>query len=92
MYKLKSLDDDAPSVLLDPNEMSTNGTISLTSWDFSGDDNLVAYSFSNYGSAWESIKIRNVETGNDFPETLEGLKFSYTSWSDDSKGFFYSVK
>lgn len=90
MYKQASLDDE-PSVLLDPNEMLSDGTIALKRLDFSIDGNLLAYSFSKSGSDWEKIKIRNVETGQDYAETLQGAKFSINSWTHDNEGFFYSV-
>lgn len=90
VYKQASLKEE-PSVLLDPNGMSSDGSIALKSLAFSNDGNLMAYSFSKSGSDWEKIRIRNVDTGEDYPETLEGVKFSATSWTRDNKGFFYSV-
>lgn len=83
--------DDEPSVFLDPNGLSTDGTVAINSFDFSGDAKMVAYTMSKSGSDWNTLKIRNVENGEDYPETLEGLKFSYTSWTSDNKGFFYNV-
>lgn len=90
LYKQTTLDDE-PSVLLDPNKLSTDGTIALDSLDFSEDGSLLAYSLSESGSDWTKIKIRNVETGEDYPELLEQVKFSATSWTHDNKGFFYAV-
>ena len=78
-------------VFLDPNKLSTDGTVALDSLDFSEDGNLLAFSFSESGSDWTKIKIRNVETGEDYPEILEQVKFSTTSWTHHNKGFFYAV-
>ena len=83
--------DDEPSVLLDPNEMSSNGIVSVQILASSPDANLLAYSFNKAGSDWEKIRIRNIDTGEDYPETLEGVKFSTIAWTNDNKGFFYFV-
>lgn len=71
--------------------MSTDGTIAITSFVFSGDSKMVAYTYGKSGSDWDKLKIRDVETGKDFSETLVGLKFSYTAWTRNNKGFFYNV-
>lgn len=71
--------------------MSHDGTVAITSFDFSGDAKMVAYAFSKSGSDWNKLKIRNVKTGQDYPETLDGLKFSKTAWTSDNNGFFYAV-
>lgn len=86
----KSLDDE-PTVFFDPNKMSADGTVAITSFDFSNDEKMVAYAYTKSGSDWNKLKIRNVETGEDYPETLVGLKFSTTLWTSDNKGFFYNV-
>lgn len=91
LHKQKSLDDE-PSVLLDPNTMSPDGTVSITSMAFSEDGTNLAYSFSESGSDWNKIKIRDVESGKDYPELLERVKFSGISWTHDNKGFFYNVR
>lgn len=78
-------------MFLDPNETSADGTVAITSFVFSGDAKMVAYSFSTFGADWNKLKVRNVETGEDYPETLVGLKLSTTSWTSDNKGFFYNV-
>lgn len=90
LYKQTALDDE-PSVLLDPNKLSADGTVALSSSDFSENGQLLAYAFSKSGSDWHQIKVRNVETGQDYPETLERVKFSVTTWTYDNKGFFYAV-
>lgn len=91
LYKQRSLNDDEPTVFLDPNTLSSEGTISLQEQAFSKDGNLFAYGFSESGSDWRKIKVRNVETGEDFAEVLKRIKFTSLAWTHDSKGFFYNV-
>lgn len=91
LYKQTTLEDE-PKVLLDPNTLSRDGTVALDDLEFSEDGKLLAYSTSKAGSDWISIKVRDVESGEDYPELLEQVKFSVISWTHDNKGFFYSVR
>lgn len=70
--------------------MSEDGTTALKSISFSKSGAWCAYSVAKAGSDWVSIKIRNVESGEDLPEELEWVKFSCIEWTHDNKGFFYN--
>ena len=88
LYTTTSLDIEA-SVLLDPNTFSDDGTIALGSRSISPDGKYIAYSISKSGSDWVEWKVRNIETGVDEADHLLWSKFSGSSWSKDSKGFYY---
>lgn len=80
---------DTPQVFFDPNTLSSDGTISLSTFKFSTDGAFFSYGLSESGSDWIKIRIRDVEAGKDFDETLEKVKFSSIAWTRDNKGFFY---
>ncbi|HLI53324.1 MAG TPA: prolyl oligopeptidase family serine peptidase [Acidimicrobiales bacterium] len=78
-------------VLIDPNTMSAEGTVSVSSLGLSTDGELVAYATSEAGSDWMTWRVRRVADGEDLPDRLEWSKFSGAAWTHDSAGFFYSA-
>ncbi|KPA81880.1 putative mitochondrial Prolyl oligopeptidase [Leptomonas pyrrhocoris] len=83
-----SLDDKKPSVFLDPNTLSADGTTALKSHGWSKNEELFAYSLSDKGSDWQYIHVRHVKTGEQLPDKLNWAKFSDISWWGND-GFFY---
>lgn len=78
-----------PRVLLDPNLLSTDGTVSVSNVAVSENGRWLAYGLSQAGSDWQQIKVRSVETGEDLPDDLRWVKFSSIAWTKDGRGFFY---
>jgi prolyl oligopeptidase len=89
IYTLRSL-DDAPTVLLDPNTLSPDGTVALAGLAPSNDGNLLAFGLSGSGSDWQEWKVRDVRTGQDLEDHLKWVKFSNASWTKDDHSFYYS--
>jgi prolyl oligopeptidase len=89
LYTLNNL-RDKPKVLLDPNVLSKDGTVALSGYSVSDDGKYLAYGLSASGSDWQEWKVRDIQTGKDLADNLKWIKFSSTSWTNDSKGFFYS--
>ncbi|MFC1724305.1 prolyl oligopeptidase family protein [candidate division KSB1 bacterium] len=77
-------------VVIDPNKLSEDGTLSMSGTGFSENGKFLSYGLSQSGSDWQEIKIRNIETGKDFDETLKWCRFSGMAWTHDHKGFFYN--
>lgn len=89
LYTVTSLDAQ-PRVVLDPNILSSDGTVALSGLKVSNNGKLLAYSLSASGSDWQEWKVRDVETGKDLDDDLKWVKFSGASWAHDDSGFFYS--
>ncbi|MAF82850.1 MAG: prolyl oligopeptidase family serine peptidase [Gammaproteobacteria bacterium] len=77
-------------LLIDPNLLSADGTVSIGSYVLSQDGSRLAYSLSDGGSDWRSWAVLDVVSGQEFAERLAGIKFSDISWASDGQGFFYS--
>ncbi len=89
LYWMESLESE-PQVLLDPNLLSEDGTVALTSYAVSDDGKLLAYGLSTAGSDWQEWQVRKVDGGRDLDDHLKWVKFSEASWTPDSRGFYYS--
>ena len=81
----------AARVLLDPNTLSSDGTVSLREMAISADGRLIAYALSEAGSDWQVWHVREVATGKDLPDTLQWSKVSGASWRKDGSGFYYTA-
>lgn len=91
LFTADSLDEllRSPRLLLDPNTLSSDGTIALTAARVSPDGALLAYALSEGGSDWQSIAVRDIATGQDRPDRLSWAKWVAPTWLPDSSGFLY---
>jgi prolyl oligopeptidase len=78
------------ALVLDPNVLSPDGSVSLAQWEPSHDGRLLAYGLSEGGADWTTLHVREVDSGKDQPDEVRWVRFSGISWTNDSKGFFYS--
>lgn len=89
LYVSESL-NSTPRVLLDPNKLSADGTISLSGWSITDDGKLMAYGLASAGSDRTEWKVMNIETGEHLADVLPPARQGISSWTKDGKGFFYS--
>ena len=89
VFMVRGCDDCEAKVLLDPNNFSKDGTISLGDVSVSPDGKKIAYSISDGGSDWRTWKVMDIETIEDLVDKIEWSKFSYATWESDSSGFYY---
>ena len=88
-YVADSLDAE-PRVLIDPNTLSSDGTVALGGMSITDDGTKLAYSIARSGSDWQEWHVRDIETGKDLDDKIEWSKFSGASWLKDGSGFYYS--
>ncbi|MGA2966254.1 MAG: prolyl oligopeptidase family serine peptidase [Terriglobales bacterium] len=79
-----------PRVLLDPNTLSSDGTVALAGYSITEDGKRMAYALSASGSDWTEWRVRDVATGKDLPDLIQWVKDSGVAWTKDGKGFYYS--
>ncbi len=88
MYVMDQL-GGTPHVFLDPNKLSTDGTVALQGVYFSNNGKYAAYTISRSGSDWQEFYVIDLKTGQLTTDHIEWAKFSGAAWQGD--GFYYSA-
>jgi prolyl oligopeptidase len=81
---------DPPTVVLDPNALSPDGSVSLAQFKPSPDAKLLAYAIAEGGADWQTVRVRSVVSGQDLSDSISWVRFSDLAWTHDALGFFYS--
>jgi prolyl oligopeptidase len=80
--------NDTGEILLDPNTLSVDGTISLSGTSISNVCTSLDFGISKAGSDWVEIRFRDVASKKDLSDELKWVKFSGMSWFEN--GIYYS--
>ena len=78
-----------PTVFLDPNKLSADGTVALCDISFSDDGKYYAYVIARSGSDWNEIYVADRATHHLLDDHIMWAKFTGVEWLGD--GFFYSA-
>jgi prolyl oligopeptidase len=81
--------DGKPSVLIDPNTLSADGTVALSGMTYTDDGSLVAYGVSVGGSDQKTVRVRDLATNTDLPDVLENMRFAGIGWLGN-RGFYFN--
>ena len=85
----KPLKSEETIVLLDGNKEATQSQYwHLGATEHSPDHKTIAYAFDNKGSELYTIRIRDIETGNDLKDTIPDTRADMV-WSNDAKVLYY---
>jgi oligopeptidase B len=76
------------SVLLDENDLATGDYMAVGVLDISPDHRLLAYAVDHDGSELYTLKFRDLGTGDQLPDEIEGVYYG-SAWSTDNSTFYY---
>ncbi len=79
-----------PTVALDPNVLSTNGSLAVVGYVASHDGANLAYGISPGGSDWTEWHIRDLHTGKDLPDVVRWTKYYQPLFAPDGRGLYFS--
>jgi prolyl oligopeptidase len=79
-----------PVVVLDPNALFPDGATAVAQWSVSPDGRTLAYTTAAGGSDLQDIHLRDLAAGKDLPDVVLHVKFTGISWTQDSRGFYFS--
>lgn len=83
--------DGPEQILIDPNTLSEDGSISVGFVSPSWDGNTVAFSLKENNADEAVMYIMDVATRTRSEvDVLPGIKYSDATWSHDNKGFYYT--
>ena len=82
--------DGKDRVLIDPNELSKDGTVTVD-WFFpSQDGRLLAYGMSSGGTETSDLHILEVDSGESVGRPIPRVRWTNPQWLKDGSGFYYT--
>jgi prolyl oligopeptidase len=82
-------DGGTPVAVIDPNRLSADGSVALTGHHVNHDGSMVAYSLSESGSKWTTLRVRMVGREDDESDVLPWTLFPSVAWEQDGSAFYY---
>lgn len=91
IYYMRDLSKpDAPErVLLDPNKLSEDGSISVSGVQYSRDGRLMAYKLKKNNADQATLYFMDVASGENIPDKIEAARYASVNWVPDGSGFYY---
>ena len=84
-------EDGDERVLLDPNTLSEDGSLTLRGWYPSPDGARMAYSLSQNNADEATLHVMDVESGAESAiDRIPRARYAYPSWTPAGDGFYYS--
>ena len=80
----------APWVILDPNKLSEDGSVSVGDIFPSPDARYVAYTLKKNNADKAEVHIYDMHDGRTIDDVIEGGRYADPEWLEDSSGFYYT--
>ena len=77
-------------ILVDPNQLASDGTVALDWFEPSDKGKYVAYGTSSAGSEMSTLQVIETKTGTILPDTIERTRAASIAWLHDNSGFYYT--
>ena len=91
VYYWREGENGEERVLLDPNALSEDGTISIGRTKVSWDGKTVAYTLKENNADESTLYVMDVATGKvSDVDVIPGAKYAEPAWTPDGKGFYYT--
>ena len=81
----------AERVLIDPNSLAGDGSTALADAVPDRSGCLVAFSYTEAGSDWNTWRVLDVDSGAERADVVRWSKFSSPRWLPDASGFLYTA-
>ncbi len=82
--------DGKDRVLVDPNDLNAEGTVTIDWWQPTSDGRYLAYGISANGDEWSTLHVMDVTTQRVLPDRIERTRYSSVAWLPDDSGFYYT--
>jgi prolyl oligopeptidase len=80
-----------PKVLVDPNTLSKDGSVSLRGLSISWDGRKLAYKLSENAADEATLYVMDIGSGKVSPiDRIPGAKYAHASWAPKAAGFYYT--
>jgi prolyl oligopeptidase len=90
-YAADKGDPNHARVLLDPNTLSRDGSVSLRGMSFAWNGERVAYKLSQNASDESTLHVMDVGSSTTSQiDRIPGAKYAHASWEPDARGFYYT--
>lgn len=92
VFYVRGKDDTAEQAvpLIDPNTLSSDGSVSMSGVYVSPDGKKIAYKLTKNGADQSTLYIMDSETRENLPDIIENARYADPSWLPDSSGFYYT--